>query len=293
MKSDQHNTILIVGASRGLGHAMATTFLQHGWEVIGTVRDLSSHTPLHDLAKTHPLRLRLATLDIRDEAQLAALQATLPPASLDMLFVNAGTTNRDPSQTIGDVSTEEFYQVMLTNALAPMRVIERLQQAVKPQGLLGVMSSGQGSLTNNPTGQRELYRGSKAALNMFMRSFAARPTSASHPLVVMAPGWIRTELGGADAPLTIEETIPRLVNVLLDKRQRPGLEYLDYQGRTVPWESVPEQPSYGRPEVNPARRGLLPTLFCSTFPIFPHYRSKNVNYVNRSEESCFKVNFSM
>ncbi len=61
-----------------------------------------------------------------------------------MLFVNAGTTNRDPSQTIGDVSTEEFYQVMLTNALAPMRVIERLQQAVKPQGLLGVMSSGRG-----------------------------------------------------------------------------------------------------------------------------------------------------
>lgn len=54
MKSDQHNTILIVGASRGLGHAMAATFLQHGWEVIGTVRDLSSHTPLHDLAKTHP-----------------------------------------------------------------------------------------------------------------------------------------------------------------------------------------------------------------------------------------------
>ncbi len=66
MKSDQHNTILIVGASRGLGHAMAATFLQHGWEVIGTVRDLSSHTPLHDLAKTHPLRLRLATLDIRN-----------------------------------------------------------------------------------------------------------------------------------------------------------------------------------------------------------------------------------
>jgi hypothetical protein len=50
----------------------------------------------------------------------------------------------------------------------------------------------------------------------------------------MAPGWIRTELGRADAPLTIEDD-PRLVNVLLDKRQRPGLEYLDYQGRTVPW----------------------------------------------------------
>lgn len=102
MKSDQHNTILIVGASRGLGHAMAATFLQHGWEVIGTVRDLSSHTPLHDLAKTHPLRLRLATLDIRDEAQLAALQATLPPASLDMLFstpVPPIVTHRRPLAT--------------------------------------------------------------------------------------------------------------------------------------------------------------------------------------------------
>lgn len=109
------------------------------------------------------------------------------------------------------------------------------QPAVKPQGLLGVMSSGQGSLTNNLGGQRERYRVSKAALNMFMRSFAARPTSACHPLVVMAPGWIRTELGGADAPLTIEETIPRLVNVLLDKQRRPGLESPDYQGRTVPW----------------------------------------------------------
>lgn len=54
MKSDQHNTILIVGASRGLGHAMAATFLQHGWEVIGTVRDLSSHTPLHDRQDASP-----------------------------------------------------------------------------------------------------------------------------------------------------------------------------------------------------------------------------------------------
>lgn len=82
------------------------------------------------------------------------------------------------------------------------------------------MSSGRGSLTNNLRGQRELYRGSKAALNMFMRSFAARSTS--RPLVVMAPGWIRTALGGDDAPLSIEETIPHLVNVLLAKQQRPS-----------------------------------------------------------------------
>lgn len=115
MKSDQHNTILIVGASRGLGHAMAATFLQHGWEVIGTVRDLSSHTPLHDLAKTHPLRLRPATLDIRDEAQLAALQATLPrQASICCLSMLAPpiVTHRRPLAT----SPPRSFTVMLTNA---------------------------------------------------------------------------------------------------------------------------------------------------------------------------------
>ncbi len=97
------------------------------------------------------------------------------------------------------------------------------------------MSSGQGSLANNTNGNYELYRGSKAALNMFMRSFAVRQADTGRAFVLMAPGWIRTHLGGPDAPLTIEESIPSLVNVLLAKRERPGLEYLDRLGRTVPW----------------------------------------------------------
>jgi hypothetical protein len=68
-----------------------------------------------------------------------------------------------------------------------------------------------------------------------MRSFAARHAGTSRAMVLMAPGWVRTELGGPDARLSIEESVPNLVNVLLLKQRKPGLEYLDYLGRTVPW----------------------------------------------------------
>ena len=231
----QAKTVLIIGASRGLGQAMAETFIGHGWNVIGTVRQLAPATPLHQLALQYPDRVRIEMLDICDEELIAALAQRLHGQRIDMLFVNAGTTNRDPSQSIGDITTEEFLQIMLTNALAPMRVIEQLEPQVTTGGLIGVMSSGQGSIANNESGQRELYRGSKAALNMFMRSLAARPAMHNRPMVTMAPGWIKTDLGGPDAPYTIAETIPSLVNVLLEKQQRPGLEYLDFRGNTVPW----------------------------------------------------------
>ena len=148
--------------------------------------------------------------------------------------MNAGITNNE-RETIGDVTTEEFIRVMVTNSLCPMRVVESLQDLVAADGLIGVMSSGQGSVANNVTGMREVYRGSKAALNQFMRSYAARHSGTSRAMVLMAPGWVRTELGGPDAHLSIDESVPNLVNVLLKKQGNAGLEYLDYSGRTVPW----------------------------------------------------------
>jgi NAD(P)-dependent dehydrogenase (short-subunit alcohol dehydrogenase family) len=227
-------TILIIGASRGLGHAMAAEFLNKGWNVAGTVRAGAGRTPLHDLADDFPGRLEIEVLDINEPAQLTALRERLSGRSFDMLFVNAGTTNNE-HVPIGRVPTEDFVDIMVTNALSPMRVVEALQDLVSPAGLIGAMSSGQGSITNNTTGMREVYRGSKAALNMFMRSFAVRQSDTARAFVLMAPGWVQTALGGPGARLTIEESVPNLVNVLLAKRERPGLEYLDYLGRTVPW----------------------------------------------------------
>lgn len=226
--------ILLVGASRGLGLAMAAELLNRGWDVVGTVRD-GAATELHELAARHPGRIGIEPLDITSQQQIAALGQRLSGQRFDILFVNAGTANRDQDQTIAEVSTEEFATVMVTNALGPMRTIEALQTLVADEGLIGIMSSGQGSIGNNEQGGHEVYRGSKSALNQYMRSYAARHRGDGRALLLLAPGWIRTALGGADAPFGLEETVPAIVDTLLSKRGRPGLEYLDRNGRSVPW----------------------------------------------------------
>jgi len=230
---DTAGTILLVGASRGLGLAMADEFLKKGWAVLGTVRG-RARTKLHDLANEYEGRVEIESLDITEPAQIATLHDRLSGRNFDILFVNAATANPDDA-TIGEVSTEEFVRVMVTNALSPMRVVEGLQDLVPANGLIGIMSSGQGSVSNNEKGRHEVYRGSKAALNQCMRSYAARHAGEPRALVLMAPGWIRTDLGGRNAPVGVEEAIPKVVDVLLSQRGKPGLQYLDRDGRTVAW----------------------------------------------------------
>ena len=232
-KLSPQKTVLLIGASRGLGFAMAAEYLRRGWRVIATARAASTDQ-LRRMAKNLDAALEVETVDITIPAQVAALRARLGDRRIDVLFVNAGVKN-DDRETIADVSTEEFVRVMVTNSLSPMRVIEALQDLVQPSGTIGVMSSGQGSLTNNTNGKFEVYRGSKAALNMFMRSFAARHANDTRTLLLMAPGWVRTDMGGPEARLSIEESIPSLLNTMEAYAGRSGLHYLDYLGRVVPW----------------------------------------------------------
>ncbi|WP_030898248.1 SDR family NAD(P)-dependent oxidoreductase [Streptomyces sp. NRRL F-5126] len=227
-------TALVVGASRGLGHAMAAELLDRGWDVVGTVRDTTARTPLHDLADRAGGRVGVERLDVNEPEHLPPLRERLAGRGIDLLLVAAGTTNNQTTP-VGAISTEDFVEVMTTNALGPMRAIEALKDLVSPTGLIAVLSSGQGSITNNTAGGREVYRGSKAALNMFMRGFAARQAGTRRALVLLAPGWIRTDLGGPDAPYTVEESTPLLVDVLLSRMGTPGLAYLDRSGDTVPW----------------------------------------------------------
>ncbi|MFJ2346148.1 SDR family NAD(P)-dependent oxidoreductase [Streptomyces antimycoticus] len=225
-------TALIVGASRTLGLALATEYAHRGWNVIGTVRG-DRRTGLHDLAEASGGRVTVESLDMTAPEQIAALRERLAERTLDLLFVNAGITRGDIP--IGDVPTEMFVEVMVTNALSPMRVVESLRSLVGPTGTIGVMSSRQGSVGFNTRGGQDVYRASKSALNQLMRSYAARYADAAHTLLLMCPGHVRTELGGPDAPLTIDQSIPGVVDTIDRHSGEPGLQYLNYQGRTVPW----------------------------------------------------------
>jgi NAD(P)-dependent dehydrogenase (short-subunit alcohol dehydrogenase family) len=224
---------LIIGASRGLGYALAAEYLARGWRVTATERG-TGPTALAGLAASSGGRLVVETVDITVPGQVAALSGRLAGTTFDLLFVNAGVTN-GPQETVADVSTDTFVRLMVTNALSPLRVIEVLQHLVARSGTIAVMSSGQGSIANNEKGGFEVYRASKSALNQLMRSFAARHAGDPRTLLLLAPGWVQTDLGGSGAPLTIGQSIPGVVDTIEAQAGHGGLQYLDYRGQTVRW----------------------------------------------------------
>ncbi|MEU5431944.1 SDR family oxidoreductase [Streptomyces sp. NPDC020719] len=230
--NDTRKTAVIIGASRTLGLGLAAEYLRRGWDVIGTVRG-TRRTGLHDLADASEGRLTIESLEMTEPEQISALRDRLASRTLDLLFVNAAITRGDIP--IGDVPTDMFTEVMITNALSPMRVVESLRPLVAPTGTIGVMSSDQGSITLNTEGGQDLYRASKSALNQLMRSYAARNADDTRTLLLMDPGWVRTELGGPEADLSVEESVPGVVETIERHQGKPGLHFVDYQGQVVPW----------------------------------------------------------
>jgi NAD(P)-dependent dehydrogenase (short-subunit alcohol dehydrogenase family) len=233
MTATNGKNALIIGASRGLGYALAAEYLSRGWQVTATVRG-TARTDLHALAESADGQLTVESVDITVPEQVKALHERLAPGSFDLLFINAGVAN-SREETVADVPTDTFVHLMVTNALSPMRVVEAFQDLVVPEGTISVMSSGQGSVANNERGGFEIYRASKSALNQLMRSFAARHTDDPHTLLLIAPGWVQTDLGGSGAPLTIEQSIPKVVDTVDAQAGKGGLQYLDYQGQVVRW----------------------------------------------------------
>jgi NAD(P)-dependent dehydrogenase (short-subunit alcohol dehydrogenase family) len=223
------NRALIIGASRGLGLGLVQAYLARGWDVTATVRG-AAQTPLHALRN----KVRIEAVDINHPDQVLALRERLARDNFDLLFVNAGIS-LNPNETIGEVSTDTFTEIMTTNALSPMRIVEEFGALVPTTGSIAVMSSGLGSVADNEAGGWEVYRASKAALNTLMRSYAARHRGDPRSFFLIAPGWVRTDMGGPSASLDVETSISGVVSTIAHHAGKPGLHYLNYQGKTVRW----------------------------------------------------------
>lgn len=228
-----HDHVLVIGASRGLGEAIAQTYAERGAHVVATVR--RADTPLHQYVERTGARIEIEYVDIDLPEHLTALRDRLGARRFDLLFVVAGVSLAAQDAVGADISTADFSQMMLTNVLGVMRAVETLQEVVTADGTIAVMSSGQGSVADNTTGGFEVYRATKSALNQMFRSYAARRASDKRPLLLMAPGWVKTGLGGPNAMLEISDSIPALVDTVDAQHATPGLQYLDRKGQPVAW----------------------------------------------------------
>ncbi len=223
--------VLILGASRGLGFGLAQEWCGRGWHVIATQRSASPQ--LAALAKQHPGSLEIETADIVDAGSIRALRSRLEGRRPGVLFVNAGVSNA-PGSTPSTVDEAAFLAMMLTNALAPVRAVELLEGLVPADGVIAAMSSDLGSIAK-AQGYWELYSASKAALNMLMKCFAGKRAGDPRAMLLVAPGWVRTDMGGPQAALSVEESARAIVQMVEEACGKPGLRFVDRFGQVIPW----------------------------------------------------------
>lgn len=226
-------TVLILGASRGLGLGLAREYHARGWRVIATERPSRPSLALRDLADASKGAVRVEPFDITDWAGFTGFARRLDGVALDLLFVNAGVSD-DTRKSVGEVAPEEFVRVMTTNALAPLKAIEALHHLVAPQGTVAAMSSALGSVALPPNGNFEVYGASKAALNKLLRAWAARAAGKRTVLALM-PGWVKTEMGGDQAPLDVETSVKGLADTIAAHAGTGGVAFVDYRNQPIPW----------------------------------------------------------
>lgn len=231
-------TVLITGANRGLGLEFSRQYAADGWNVIATTRNPAISDALKELAKKKNVSLK--ALDVASEESTRQLAKELEGVPIDILVLNSAVFTRDGNK-LGELSYAGWRDSFETNVLGAMRVAEALLEnvAASEKKQIVAISSGMGSVQDLGKtitfGAAYQYRTSKTALNMAMSLLAKDLEPRGISVVILSPGWVQTDMGGANAALTPEQSITGMRRVLSRNPKELAGKFLSYDGTTWAW----------------------------------------------------------
>ena len=236
LKGSKMKTVLITGANRGIGLEHARVFAARGIHVYATTRSIDDADELKVLAAAHAGNVTVLSYDAANPKAPALLKSAVGDTPIDLVLANAGAMGGN-KQSFGTVDIDEVLQLVRINSLAPLKLVEALADNVANSGrkLIAFQSSQMGSIGDNSSGGYYAYRISKAALNMIAKGIARDLGSRGAIAVALHPGWVKTRMGGASAPVSVEQSVQGQQR-LFDKLTMEGSgRFFNYDGTELPW----------------------------------------------------------
>ena len=230
LMADRQQTVLITGANRGIGLALAQRFENAGYMVIGTARDPGRASELHELGA------RVERLDVTDQASVDALAARLQGVPIDYLINNAGIKGKD-SSNLEELDIKDIERTLDVNTLGPLRVMKALFENVK-QGdrkVVATISSMMGSMEMNTWGCCVGYRASKSAVNSFTKTLAVDYADHRMVFVTLHPGYVQTDMNDGQGNITPARSAEGLFQVISGLQASDNGRFYNFDGKELPW----------------------------------------------------------
>jgi len=225
-------TVLITGANRGLGLEFCRQYATEGWQVLACCRNPEAANELTGIPY-----VRVCPLDVSDFSQIDYLAAELKNTAVDVLINNAGIYGDSLRHGFGHLDYAAWKHTLEVNTMAPVKMAEAFLPHLKrgDKKMLVSITSQMGSIADNNSGGSILYRTSKAALNAAMKSLALDLEELGIGVLTLHPGWVKTDMGGANALIEVEESIAGMRRVIDRFTFTQSGSFLKYDGSSLPW----------------------------------------------------------
>lgn len=230
-------TALITGANRGIGLEFCRQYVVEGWRVMACSRYPEKSDVLKKLAAQYPGLVEIHTLDVADHVQIERLAQELADQSIDLLINNAGIYPDSDQGGFGHTDYAEWLQAFRINTMAPLKMAETFaaQIARSKHKTIVTITSKMGSIADNSGGGNYLYRSSKAAVNMVVKSLAVDLKPIGITAVVFHPGWVQTDMGGPNAMISAEQSVSGMRQVISRLTLADSGKFFGYDGNVIPW----------------------------------------------------------